>query len=144
VSKLVIVGELNPYGQDPRFALYHLPRHASGNRLREHLGLSDVEYEKIAKVNLCYGKWSMNAARETVKLINSRFDVAVLLGAKVRDAFNGPEFYQVDIMEEGRAIALVTLPHPSGLNRMWNEPGARERARAVMRVVAPQLPWGSA
>ena len=27
----------------------------------------------------------------------------------------------------------IVLPHPSGLNRMWGEPGAFDRARAVLR-----------
>lgn len=39
---------------------------------------------------------------------------------------------------------FVVLPHPSGLNRAWNEPGAFAKAQDVMRRVAPELPWGSA
>lgn len=31
----------------------------------------------------------------------------------------------------GAVLALV-LPHPSGLCRAWNEPGAAERARAAV------------
>lgn len=28
--RIVLVGELNPYGADPQFALYPTPRHAAG------------------------------------------------------------------------------------------------------------------
>lgn len=140
MSKLVLVGELNPYGSDPQFALYHLPRHASGNRLREILGLNDSAYEAIDKINLCTRRWSMKTARAEAWMMMLKYDRLVLLGAKVRDAFEGPEFFQMDIdAPEGHSVQLLTLPHPSGLNRSWNEPGARERARGVMRVFAPEL-----
>lgn len=139
--RIILVGEVNPYGMDPNFALYHLPRHASGNRLREHLGLSDVDYEGLLKANLCDGKWSMKAARVMAgKIYTATDDVAVMLGSKVRSAFENfcfvPKFFE-------RHLRLVSLPHPSGLNRLWNEPGARGRARAIMHEVAPEVPWGS-
>lgn len=60
---LIIVGEVNPFGADPFFALYHLPRESSGNRLRVIWGLSDHVYAGLTKVNLCTGRWSMPAAR---------------------------------------------------------------------------------
>lgn len=155
MSKVVLVGELNPYGMDPAFALYHLPRHASGNRLREHLGMSDSAYEALDKVNLCIGKWSMPAARAGVDRILDavalrRWDVVVCMGAKVRSAFKGPAFYECSRVGLSNGIDvegilgfhLVTLPHPSGLNRMWNEPGARGRARELLRRVAPSVAWG--
>lgn len=141
---LVIVGEANPYGGDPRFALYHLPRNASGNRLREIMGLPDHAYEQLTKVNLCPRAWSMKVARARAHELHQSAagGVLVLLGAKVRDAFDGPDFFTVGRCLDGRT--LVTLPHPSGLNRMWSEPGARERARALLREVAPEVPWGFA
>lgn len=127
--KLVFVGELNPYGADPYFALYHLPRNASGNRLREILGLTDVEYSKIAKVNLCTGQWSAPAARRNADLLFGRYAVIVGLGAKVRAALDGPEFFQV---AERRGSLVAILPHPSGRNLLWNDDGARERARQLL------------
>lgn len=38
MNRLIIVGELNPYGSGPSWALHHLPRGASGDRLRQHRG----------------------------------------------------------------------------------------------------------
>lgn len=142
--KLLLVGELNPYGADPEFALYHLPRRASGNRLREHLGLHDHTYEAIDKVNLCLGKWSISTARVLALglLEQGEYDLMVLLGAKVRAAFSGPGFFESALAPEPYNVALVTLPHPSGLNQLWNDPHARKKARLLLRVWAPEIPWG--
>lgn len=137
--KLVFVGELNPYGSDPDMALYHLPRHASGNRLREHLGLTDVTYSQIKKVNLCTGRWSLPEARKTALDIACQHDVVVMLGAKVRQGFGSNQpFFHVMIINP----VYVCLPHPSGLNLLWNDPTARDRARGALAAVAPWIPWG--
>lgn len=147
MSEILLVGEDNPYGADPRFALYHKPRHASGNRLRQHLGLRDSTYEKLAKINLCTKAWTIVEARVralSVKYQVSRdLDVIVLLGAKVRGAFGfaETEFFGV-VSEPGVIPVFVVLPHPSGLSRPWNQPGAREEARKILKRVAPTVPWG--
>jgi hypothetical protein len=146
-SNLLFVGETNPYGQDPRFALYHYPRHASGNKLREHLGLTDEVYEAIPKMNLCTGKWSAKVGRERADAIKGQvstdLEVVVLLGANVRDAFGffSQEFFQVKKLP-GVIPKFVLLPHPSGLSRPWNWPRADQTARELMRSVYPQLQWG--
>lgn len=145
---LVIVGELNPYGANHEFALYHLPRKASGNRLREHLGLSDAAYEALDKVNLCEGEWSIKDAREVAEKISMWSDVVVMLGAKVKHAFwtsfrndVPPPIFPFEAML-WLSCRYVYLPHPSGLNRAWNDPSARTRARELMSAVAPWVPWG--
>lgn len=140
---LVFVGELNPYGADPSMALFHLPRHASGNRLREHLGLRDATYHALHKVNLCIGRWSMRDARRRAAAITSEFSHAILLGAKVAAAFDNLGFFNWRRMC-APMCTLITLPHPSGLNRMWNEPGVRDRARQLLRDHLPEIPWGEA
>ena len=132
---LVLVGESNPYG-DEGFALFYLPRNASGNRLREHLGLSDEDYEAIPRVNLCPGRWSTPKGRENAARLLESYDVVVCLGAKVRAAFGAPPPFG---LEARGAKTLITLPHPSGLNRQWDAPGSRERARALL---APYLKRG--
>lgn len=77
--KPLLVGEQNPYGADPKFALYPYPENSAGGRLCfKVFGLTRHEYlARFDRVNLCSGKWSMS--------------------------------------------------------RAWNEPGAYERARAVLR-----------
>lgn len=123
-------------------ALFHLPRTSSGNRLREHLGLSDVEYSKLAKVNICQGRWSLPAARSAADIFLSMgtTTVFVLLGAKVRAAFGGPAFFEAG---QQRGHLLLALPHPSGLNRIWGEPDARSRARRLLRAAVPEIGWGT-
>lgn len=139
---VVLVGELNPYGANPDYALYHYPRGASGDRLRKILGLRDITYERLEKVNLCTGNWSMERAVEAREKIYGRTPgnyTYVLCGAKVRDVFGGPGFFESMKLVSGY---LVTLPHPSGRNLLWNDPESTRRARELMRAVVPDVPWG--
>lgn len=143
-ERILIVGETNPYGSNPDFALYHLPRHASGNRLREHLGLPDHVYGGIQKLNLCQGQWGMKSARESAETIEtvSLWPVIVMLGSKVKSAFHLqhlPFFQAIKVLE----LTYISLPHPSGLNRIWNTPGVRFVARDLLRQHAPEVAWGS-
>ena len=158
---VLLVGECNPYGSRPELSLYHLPRRASGDRLREHLGLRDVTYHGLAKLNLCTGRWDAEAARRRAVLLlaGGQHDVFVLLGAKVRAAFGwvadprvaDPRVADPRVADPGPAAferqalptcVLVSLPHPSGRCRVWNEPGAHERAVGLLAQVAPWVPWG--
>lgn len=124
-SDVLLVGETNPFGGDPAFALYHEPRHSSGNQLRLILGLTDDDYEALDKVNLCVGRWSVRAARETWAHLMPR-PLIVLLGQKVRAGTSGPAPFETE--RRGPSL-LLGLPHPSGLNRTWHEPGTRRLAR---------------
>lgn len=70
-----------------------------------------------------------------------------MLGRKVASAFRyqGAFFTSEERWEaltDGPPLWLVSLPHPSGLNRMWNVEGADRRARDLLRSVAPGVPWG--
>lgn len=154
MSKPLLVGEMNPYGADPDYALYPLPEHASGGRLQRILGLTRDEYlDKFDRANLCEGKWSMPAARRrATELLNGEHDVYILLGRKVADAFRHPgaspfttSFSYRSLVVVGDAEALlnpplvqkvrVYLPHPSGLNRVWNDPHAADEARRLLRLL---------
>lgn len=140
--KPLLVGELNPYGEDSVFALYPLPEGSAGWRLCALvLGMKRREYlARFDRANLCTGKWSMKAAREKVAEILWLIDrpAMVLLGKKVCDAFRF-DFkpftiqYPLPIDDSARFPNIVILPHPSGRCRAWNEPGAFERARVVLR-----------
>lgn len=139
----LLVGESNPYGSNPEFALYPLPERSAGGRLcRLVLGMRMAEYlRSYDRANLCAGKWAAAAARaEAARLATSRTAPIVLLGARVAAAFAlgfGPfTVRQQRIVGDGVVwdATIVVLPHPSGLCRLWNEPGAFERARAVLRA----------
>lgn len=141
VPRVLVVGEVNPYGSDPSMALYHLPREASGNRLRVILGMTDHDYSyTLDKKNLCIGRWDNGVAqREAHRTLSYSHEVMVLLGSKVRGAFNGPPPFTIS---GRRGKLLVGLPHPSGLCRVWNERDSRERARAVVKLAAHWLRLG--
>lgn len=134
--KPLLVGETNPYGADPKFALYPLPEKSAGGRLcTKIMGLTRLEYlQRFDRVNLCAGKWSMKEARHrAVDLLGTdERSTLVLFGAKVTRAFD-IDFFPFQITHRQHERRVVILPHPSGLCRAWNEPGAYERARAVLR-----------
>lgn len=140
--KPLIVGEVNPYGSDPVFALYPLPKGASGDRLCRILGMSHAEYLRtFDRANLCAGEWSLREARLKAEwLILDGRAAFLLLGRKVAYAFQlgkTPFFqchYGVEQVRNGKWVrpAFLLLPHPSGRCRAWNKPGAVERARKIV------------
>ncbi len=145
MSKILLVGELNPYGADPRFALYPRPRHASGNRLREILGLTDEEYLKgTSRCNLCTGAWSAKSAREAAAHILAEEPpgtCVVLCGAKVAKAFGVPYGGGYVVRCTDRGLRLLSIPHPSGLNRLWNDPEVAHAVRAAfLQLTVPPVP----
>lgn len=138
----LLVGEANPYGADPEYALFPYPENSAGGRLcRLVLGYEGVgEYLRTYdRANLCTGKWGAVAARDAADdLLGAQLGRSpapvVLLGRKVAAAFDRPEppFSMVRRAVFGRDRTFVLLPHPSGLCRLWSEPGAFERARALL------------
>lgn len=129
--RVLLLGEANPYGADPAFALYPLPRGASGDRLRVILNLSTTTYLRIFdRRNLLEeGRWSAPRARDEVG--NIRHRRRVLLGEKVTRA-HGVAFAPFTSGKAG-AVNYVILPHPSGRSRAWNDPDAPLLARAAVR-----------
>ena len=145
-SKVILVGESNPYGADPYYALYPCPDGCAGHRLcRLVLNMTRCTYlAAFERVNLCAGKWSIKEARARAEEIGYLNDRVVLLGSKVSAAF-GVAFEPFTIKRQsdtGQALAI--LPHPSGLCRLWNEPQAFERARLTVYQLAPELEGVSA
>lgn len=153
-GRVLLVGELNPYGADPFYALWDEPDEASGNRLRLILGLARPTYRALRRANLCSRYWTMPEARRRAALLTAPepsrpWDAVVMLGAKVARAFgHAGGFFEVTRPREAPGLqgkpepTLVSLPHPSGRNPMWNDPAARHRARAILRELAPGVPWG--
>lgn len=142
-DKVLLVGELNPYGADPYFALYPAPDGCSGHRLcKLILGMSRAKYlEAFDRVNLCAGKWSKKDARRAqLELTARRY---ILLGSKVCGAFETPfEPFAVRTWSCGVIgnfrIGLI-LPHPSGLCRLWSRPGYFKQAREAVAAFAPEV-----
>ena len=139
-ARPLLVGEDNPYClRDPDMALYPYPDGSAGWRLAVRImGLPRAEYlRRFDRVNLCAGRWSAGEARDRAKDLVSagtpHRPAIVLLGGKVCRAFD-VEFAPFTLLSRtALARCAVILPHPSGRSRAWNEPGAFERARAVLR-----------
>lgn len=139
----LFIGEDNPYGADPRYALYPYPGHSAGGRLCfKILGLTEKEYiKRFDRMNLCdSGKWSTKEAAKRVEAlyVERGLDPApfVLLGSKVTKAFKlrfEPFTLAWQILGGVERRIIAILPHPSGLNRLWNEENAFARARDVLR-----------
>lgn len=137
--RALIVGESNPYGADPSFALYHLPRGASGDRLRRIMGLTDEQYEGwFDKVNLLdAGSWNRPAARAAADRLDARCARGlpfVLLGARVRAAFGLGGVSEFSVLAAKRPRVMIVLPHPSGRCMAWHRPGAIDDARLALRT----------
>lgn len=158
-SRVLLVGERNPYSDDPSMALWVQPRNAAGARLQRVLGLGVLAYLGCWRTNLCTMRWDNLIARANAgDLVGTTgtggrppppWDVVVCLGRRVAGAFGvavGLGSHGVptwDYAEAGR-FKIAAIPHPSGLCREWNAPGAVEKARRLMVTLAPDVPWGEA
>lgn len=142
--KVWLVGESNPRSQNPEHDLYPHPAGCSGHRLMTVLGLTEREYlaafrrRNLLRGDRATGPWDRGAARDAALEVlssNQFLEPVVLLGVKVCEAFGLPaEPFRHHLL--GR-VRVLTLPHPSGLCRIWNTPGAKARARdmvAALRV----------
>ena len=160
--KPLLVGESNPYSDDPRFALYPYPSNSAGARLARILGMARSEYLRVFdRVNLSGlipgrgSSWSVRNARVAASKLGH--PVRVLLGARVAAA-HGIAFrpfsagvshgvvclrmkadaakfggQSASCLEGGGCISYLVLPHPSGRSRLWSVPLADLRARAAVR-----------
>jgi hypothetical protein len=148
--RVILVGEANPYGSAPEFALYCYPPHCAGYNLRRILGLPQHQYLALHRTNLCPTDWSMGEARRRAQLLvadpSAPWRVVVMLGRKVADAFGYERpFFTHDVA--GRTdgeMHLVSLPHPSGRNAGSWSGKAPQRARAILCELAPEIAWGGA
>lgn len=138
----LLIGEDNPHSADPLMALFPDPPGCAGHRLCTRvLGLSPSQYlARYRRANLCPSDaWDNAVARHEATAWLHRVqhtpDPVVLLGSKVAEAFR-LRFDPFTVVDPGLgAPPLVLLPHPSGRSRLWNDPGAYERARQVLRSV---------
>ena len=137
----VLVGENNPYGPDEEFALWPAPVGCAGWRLcHEIFGMdADAYCETFQRVNLLYAaRWSAPAARASAAALRERFPAnnLVLLGARVQAAFGYPGREPFSLEVEGRGARRVFfVPHPSGRNRIWDDPASIQKARALLPAI---------
>lgn len=146
--RVVLVGEVNPYQDRRAFDLYDEPERSVGGRLRRLvLGVRrETYFRRFARHNLCVEKWRSDAAFDVTKDLLEEYPtgVFVLLGKKVQGVFGSRFGLRLDTMTTHVAGGqfLVSLPHPSGLCRVWNDPDAVAMARETILTVCPDLPLG--
>lgn len=157
--RVLLLGEDNPQSASPEHALYDYPPNCAGERLRRLiLDIPSDRYLSIWRTNLCNPTWSEQIARRRALelALDDTWDTIIMVGRKVARAMASvdrtrlskanqdplepfevsPRYFRGDT---GRWVQLVSLPHPSGRNLIWNNPDARETARRIVRDVAPEL-----
>lgn len=160
-----VVGENNPYQRDLeeglRYAMYPDPAKSAGARFCFRiLGMQEREYLRAFERRnlLARPTWSAPLARGAAACLSWEFSAderVVLLGARVWKAFF-PSKHDPPCrpFERARRIFWVgarrweydflALPHPSGLNQVWNGKDPRwprplALAREAVRQLAPEL-----
>lgn len=134
-TRPVLIGMNNPLRTEPHFALYPAPPRCTGHRiwqmLHERTGCSTRDYlRSFDRRNLLDElTWDERRAREASAGLWRELEgrrVAVL-GASVRRVL-----WLVDSpplrWQHTDGVDWFLLPHPSGLNRWYNDPVCREAA----------------
>lgn len=148
--KTILLGMNNPYGKDPKYALFPAPEGSAGHRLWSMLHEfyttpRGVYLAGFDRRNLIGDRiWSGSAAREAADQLieelvqppgTERARVVVVLGKMVWGAlaWNGrlapsPEWFSRHEM----VASWWLIPHPSGRNSLYNEIAARRRAARLL------------
>lgn len=131
MSRFVIVGMCNPQGNRP---LWTQPEGCTGHRLwrlaAARTGISEEEWLSITdRRNLCRGReWDRDEAmlRAREWMIELSDTTTVLLGAEVAGCFPSTGMICQWARPRGTppraAPPWIHIPHPSGLNRWYNDP----------------------
>ena len=135
-ERILIVGMNNPISTNPKHALWPDPVNCTGWRLWKLLeartGATAEQYtQAFDRTNMVIGNWDRGAALEwwvqSRDRIREEYDVCLLLGAATRAA---AEMTQLpDLCIRG---GIATLPHPSGLNRWYNNHVNRAAAEILL------------
>ena len=156
-SRVLLVGEDNPLSVEPEYALYMEPNGCAGHRLQSKILGVDARRTYLAmwRTNLCVGGWDEQDAMDRAVELGALYgepapwSLIVMLGVKVAKAFRRagvadvqPFGMVVRDIDRGGHRTFVSLPHPSGRNTVWNDPAKVAGARALLKQVASDVPWG--
>lgn len=139
----LVVGQNPGPNTHPDLPLFPWPDTSSAGRLVEISGLTPGQYlGGLYRRNLVDAHlWRKSRARRRARsILTALFDMpkslrVVLCGVKVMRAFDlREEPWKLFCLESRQACVVV--PHPSGLNRVYNDEEARLRTRAWMRWAA--------
>lgn len=163
--RVLFVGEDNPQTSDPRHALWPVPANGktgcAGKNLQGRiLGLPHGVYYSLWRTNACAIKWSFEDATRRVRYLvegDHPWRTIVLLGRKVTTCAESvikkalpafeKHYHWCEVERAGETVdrypTLISLPHPSGLTRDWNDEANIDRAREILMSVETEVPWGS-
>ncbi len=150
--KPLLVGLNNPHSHIPRHALLPYPARATGARLLDMVRLVDPTkdegwyLEAFDRTNLWKGQdlptgrgstnLLLGEGRRLFQQIRRDKRTAVLLGSKVwAHVVNRtpPPWYSSAVID---GATVYYVPHPSGLNRVYNDDTARRRAGQLLISIA--------
>ena len=110
------------------------------------LGISTKLHLGLWRTNLCNSGWSHKQARQRAAALvtaDAPWSAILLLGRRVSEAVGYDEpFFTSSLWFDG-ALRLLSIPHPSGRNRQWNDPTSVIRVRAMLVDALPDIPWGA-
>lgn len=145
MNKPLIIGMNPTIKHRPDAPLFPLPEKSTGGRL---FALSPFENKADYIRNTCRinlvgyqfgGKWPQSRARQLALnlkgsgLMHDR--VVVLLGRQVKQAFGLDKIDNCRLYDYGRGTKIGCIPHPSGLNRWYNEEENRAAVEQFLRRV---------
>jgi len=147
-TRPVLLGMNNPLSGAAHHALYPHPPGCTGHRIFEMLRERVPELTRrgyqdaFDRRNVLEGRqWSLAAAREAAQPLWSALErrTVVCLGLPVLSAWRLPavpplvwQYPQHDILSGMGPERWCLMPHPSGLNRWYNDPA--HRLAAAMRL----------
>jgi uracil-DNA glycosylase len=129
---------------------------ASGKRLAACLGMTLLEFLSEFDTANMLRKWPgkhggkyayrekgdrfpVAKARRRVWALTQRAEVIVLCGSNVAEAWDIPDWLPVftwahysPAVAWHRYVLIAKIPHPSGCNLLWNDPGVREKSAAIL------------
>lgn len=144
--KILIVGQ-QPNSNDPEDPLSPDDKMWAGYRVMSLAGLNPQSYrDTFHRVNINYeneGKFTTsvrqkNRAIDIWKCVK-KGDTLIILGTAVEKCFTGllermEPCKPYDVRRAGIATAYL-IPHPSGLNRWWNDPSNTLLATQTLRQI---------
>lgn len=131
--KPVLVGMNNPRSVAPEFALYPKPKGCTGHRLWQMIHVVNANVDGLTyarcfdRRNVVVGEWDDKTARFAADRMKKDFregSTVVLLGDKVRRVFGLEKLLIHPQTIDG--VSYRQIPHPSGMNRFYNDPVCRE------------------
>lgn len=143
----VLLGMCNPLSGDPEHALYPHPEGCTGHRVYAMLREVSPDVTRQSYLRgfdrrnlVAVRAWSMTAGRTFAAALKASLEPAcevAVLGAATWSALRLPRTEWLGRYDDYEyCVTWYRVPHPSGLNRWYNDAGNRlAAARLLLRVM---------